>query len=386
MTRAPRIVDLAVAAAYHVGAGEDPLAGPGELVAGYHALNPLESSELDILLHLIGARLAMTVAITEWRAGLYPQNREHILKNNASSWVALERLRRVSPPDAAGHFATACGVESTRRGRTPSDRAGSTAESPKSLLERRKQLLGPAYRLFYDRPLHIVRGEGVWLYDSEGRAYLDAYNNVPHVGHCHPTIVSALCSQASVLNTHTRYLHETVLQYAERITAKVPAPSTVMFTCTGSEANDLAVRVARACTGNIGIIATAHAYHGNTLAVADFSPAYASAEKRSTHVLTVPAPDRFRRPSGVDDGSLGEGVRGACPCGDRVPAGARRRRRRLHRRFDVRERRHSGCPAGLSGGEVSSSCDAPAGSSSRMKCREASRERAKISGASNDST
>jgi len=152
----------------------------------------------------------------------------------------------------------------------------------------------------------IVRGWKQYLYDDEGRCFIDAYNNVPHVGHCHPTIVSALCSQASVLNTHTRYLHETVLQYAERITAKVPAASTVMFTCTGSEANDLAVRVARACTGNIGIIATAHAYHGNTLAVADFSPAYASAEKRSPHVRTVPAPDRFRRPSGVDDDSLGE--------------------------------------------------------------------------------
>ena len=306
MVRAPRIADVAVAAAYHVGSGEDPLAGPGDLVAGYHALNPLSPPELAILLHLIGARLAMTIAITEWRARLYPQNQDHILKNNASSWRALERLRSVSPADALKRFAAVCGLESPARARIPAVRAARESDSPESLQAKRQRLLGPAYRLFYNKPLHIVRGEGVWLYDSDGRVYLDAYNNVPHVGHCHPKVVSALCSQASVLNTHTRYLHETVLHYAERINAKVSAPSTVMFTCTGSEANDLALRIARACTGNIGVIATANAYHGNTLAVADFSSAYASAEKRSAHIRTVPAPDRFRRPAGVDDESLGE--------------------------------------------------------------------------------
>ena len=102
------------------------------------------------------------------------------------------------------------------------------------LLERRRQLMGSAYRLFYDEPVHIVRGEGVWLYDSEGERYLDMYNNVPHVGHCHPHVVAALTKQIATLNTHTRYLHDNVLDLAERLTGKFPAElDTAMFSCTG---------------------------------------------------------------------------------------------------------------------------------------------------------
>ena len=134
-----------------------------------------------------------------------------------------------------------------------------------AMLERRNKLLGPAYRLFYDEPVHIVRGEGVWLYDADGKRYLDMYNNVPHVGHCHPHVVEALTRQIATLNTHTRYLHENILDYAERLTGKFPQPlDTVMFSCTGSEANELALRIARACTGGTGVIVTDFAYHGNT--------------------------------------------------------------------------------------------------------------------------
>ena len=110
--------------------------------------------------------------------------------------------------------------------------------------------MGPAYRLFYDRPVHLVRGEGVWLFGPDGKRYLDCYNNVASVGHCHPRVVDALSEQASRLNTHTRYLHENVVRYAERLTGTLPEPLSVcMFTCTGSEANDLAYRIARAVTG-----------------------------------------------------------------------------------------------------------------------------------------
>ena len=164
----------------------------------------------------------------------------------------------------------------------------------KRLRDRRTRLLGPAYQLFYDRPLHLVRGEGVWLYDADGRAYLDAYNNVPHVGHCHPQVVEALARQAGTLNTHTRYLHETVLEYAERLTSKFPGKlDTCMFACTGSEANELAVRIARACTGGEGFIVTEHAYHGNTNKIVELSPNHDYVE-RGESVKTVPAPDGYR--------------------------------------------------------------------------------------------
>jgi 4-aminobutyrate aminotransferase-like enzyme len=164
-----------------------------------------------------------------------------------------------------------------------------------ALIARRERLLGPAYRLFYADPVHIVRGEGVWLYDPEGRAYLDVYNNVASVGHCHPHVVEAMSRQAATLNTHTRYLHETILDYAEKLLATFPAAlAHVMFTCTGSEANDLALRIAETHTGGTGIIVTALAYHGITRAIAAMSPSLGQYSKLGEHVRTVPAPDLYR--------------------------------------------------------------------------------------------
>ncbi|WPE23775.1 aspartate aminotransferase family protein [Shinella zoogloeoides] len=168
-------------------------------------------------------------------------------------------------------------------------------EADKALIARREKVLGPAYRLFYEEPLHLVRGEGVFLHDASGEKYLDAYNNVASVGHCHPRVVEAITAQTAVLNTHTRYLHEGIVDYAETLTATFPdALSQAMFTCTGSEANDLAVRIARFVTGGTGIIATDLAYHGLTNAVAEFSPSLGESVTLGPHVRTVPAPDSYR--------------------------------------------------------------------------------------------
>ena len=155
--------------------------------------------------------------------------------------------------------------------------------------------MGPAYRLFYEEPLHLVRGEGAWLYGADGRRYLDCYNNVAAVGHCHPRVVSALEGQASRINTHTRYLHENVVRYAERLGATLPEPLSVcMFTCTGSEANDLAYRIAKTVTGNAGVVVLDNAYHGTTDAVFGFSPEEYPAEDQPRHVACVEAPDGYR--------------------------------------------------------------------------------------------
>ena len=171
-----------------------------------------------------------------------------------------------------------------------------------SLLARRQKLLGSAYRLFYDKPLHLVRGEGVWLFDEKGNKYLDMYNNVPHVGHCHPRVVEAITKQTGLLNTHTRYLHENVVEYAERLTARLPAELDVaMFSCTGTEANELALRIARTCTGGSGIIVTDFAYHGNSQAIAEISTEDNEPEDRSDYVATVPAPDMYRGQYAGDD-------------------------------------------------------------------------------------
>ena len=142
-----------------------------------------------------------------------------------------------------------------------------------ALLARRARVLAPTYQLFYEQPLQIVRAEGVWMYGEDGRRYLDAYNNVPVVGHCHPQVVEALTRQARTLNTHTRYLAEQPLQLAEQLLATLSLdPGSVIFTCTGSEANDLAVRISKAVTGGSGFIITDFAYHGATETMAGMSP------------------------------------------------------------------------------------------------------------------
>jgi 4-aminobutyrate aminotransferase-like enzyme len=142
-----------------------------------------------------------------------------------------------------------------------------------ALLARRARVLAPTYRLFYDQPLQIVRAEGLWMYDDSGQRYLDAYNNVPVVGHCHPQVVEALTRQARTLNTHTRYLAEQPLQLAEELLATLPRElDSVIFTCTGSEANDLAVRISKTVTGGSGFIVTEFAYHGATDVIAGMSP------------------------------------------------------------------------------------------------------------------
>ena len=165
------------------------------------------------------------------------------------------------------------------------------------LLQRRYRVLGRGSPLFYDKPLHLVRGEGVWLYDADGRRYLDAYNNVPHVGHCHPHVVEAIARQAATLNTHTRYLHEGIVRYAERLTAAFDPELTMVFlACTGSEANEIALRMATVCTGHRGIICTRFAYHGNTTAVAQISTVFPPPEGTGQHIRAVPVPDSYRDP------------------------------------------------------------------------------------------
>jgi 4-aminobutyrate aminotransferase-like enzyme len=174
-----------------------------------------------------------------------------------------------------------------------------------ALLERRYRVLGRNSPLFYDKPLHLVRGEGVWLYDADGRRYLDAYNNVPHVGHCHPRVVAALSRQAAALNIHTRYLDENIIAYAERLTSLFDGElSMAMFCCTGSEANELALRIARDCSGGEGIISTDWAYHGNTAAVMQVSSLFTPPEKRGPHVRTVPVMDPYRDRAGRSDEAL----------------------------------------------------------------------------------
>jgi len=171
------------------------------------------------------------------------------------------------------------------------------------LIARRDKVLGASYRLQYRRPLHFVRGEGMWLYDPDSRAYLDFYNNVPCLGHCHPEVNAAMAEQAGRISANTRYLEPKLVDYAERLVGTFAKElDRVVFTCTGSESNDLALRIARCATGNEGVIVSTYAYHGTSAATAAVSPNLGDAVKLSPFVRMVSLPG----PAGIPEAQAAE--------------------------------------------------------------------------------
>ena len=178
------------------------------------------------------------------------------------------------------------------------------------MISDRKRLMGPNVSTFYDDPVHFVKGEGVWLWDVDGRKYLDCYNNVPHVGHCNPRVVEAICRQAGALNTHTRYLHDGVLDYIEKLISTTDVSlNSAILTCTGSEANDIALRMAEAVTGKRGIIASDATYHGNTSLVSQLSKSNVPTVGfgLDQYFRFVEAPDSYRTPD-VDGAIFAQSV------------------------------------------------------------------------------
>ena len=302
LIHAPLICDLAVPIAGLIAENKDPFATAAEITAGYHAITALEDDELRLVFDLVSTRCAISVAIASWRVGDHPENTDYIMSDAQEYGTLLERMREWGSDRMYARLRRACATPISVA--VPDfDRKASDLENLQPMLERRWQRLGPGLKLSYDRPLHVVRGEGVWLIDATGRSFLDAYNNVPQVGHCHPTVVEALARQAATLNTNTRYLYDSAIEYAERLSATMPGDLSVsMFVCSGSEANDLAWRLAKAHTGNAGAIVIEDAYHGTTDAVYELSPAeQGEGRPLAEHVAAVPAPDGYRGKFRKDD-------------------------------------------------------------------------------------
>ena len=302
LIHAPMVADIAVPISELIGRSTDPIATAAEITAGYHAVTALEDDELRFVFDLVSTRCAMHVAIANWRVGDHPENTSYIMSGVQAYQRLLEEMQEWDQDRMYAGLRRACAMPISVA--VPDfTRQASDEESLRPMLERRRQRLGPGLDLSYDRPLHVVRGEGVWLIDATGRSFLDAYNNVPHVGHCHPAVVQALAQQAATLNTNTRYLYESAIEYAERLTATMPGDLSVcMFVCSGSEANDLAWRLAKAHTGNAGAIVIEDAYHGTTDAVHELSPAeHGEGRPLAEHVAAVPAPDAYRGKFRKDD-------------------------------------------------------------------------------------
>jgi 4-aminobutyrate aminotransferase-like enzyme/Ser/Thr protein kinase RdoA (MazF antagonist) len=247
---------------------------------GYQRVTELEDVEVELLGVAWAARNAITIAISSWRVAEGLEEQAFAERYNDNCLRAIEHLEDVGW-DGVARALGASGV----------------AHRPDpSLAARRAALFGPAVDpLFYDEPIEVARGEGAWITDAQGRRYLDAYNNVPCVGHAHPRVVTAIARQSRVINTHTRYLHPTAIELGERLLSTCPPElDTVLLVNSGSEANDWAWRIATMATGRRGGLCTARAYHGMTEATAALSPESWLGPASPEHVETWEPPDTYR--------------------------------------------------------------------------------------------
>ena len=330
------IAELAIACAYLLMNKADLLAALRAAVRGYHRELPLSELEMSLLHDLIMLRLLVSVGIGSRNARLHPED-EYLQISQRSAWALLAKLGETEVSLFHHSVRASCGLEPHPEQLAVSswiqEHSGSVASGTEQdlpgvpfaeldlsvgssgvpeatahggdqeaieSLRRRKELLGPSLSLAYSKPLKITRGIGQFLYDHQGRSYLDCVNNVAHVGHCHPAVVKAAHHQNMLLNTNTRYLHDTILEYAERLTSTLPEPLRVcFFVCSGSEANELALRLARAHTEHQDFLVLEGAYHGNTSGLIDISPYKFEGPGGSgcpKHVHVAPTPDDYRGP------------------------------------------------------------------------------------------
>ena len=296
MMHAPLIFDLSVAAGSMTLDAPDPVETMCDVTAGYDAVLALEEDEINMLSHLALGRIIQEILICTKRRADDPDAPSYVLDDQESYSAALDRLFSIGHQSIRASLRDACRFPVYCP--TIAAAPDSKPDEIESLLKRRRTSLGKALELAYDTPFHVVRGEGVWLYDADGNRHLDVYNNVPHVGHCHPHVVKAVSRQLATLNTNTRYLFENVVSYAERLAASLPGDlASCIFVNSGSEANDTAMRIARCLSGNQGAIIMEEAYHGITESIAELSPTTFPESKSpalSPRVRTLEAPDMYR--------------------------------------------------------------------------------------------
>ena len=280
MIHAPVIFEPAVAMSELLTEAVAPLDSLAAVLHGYAQHQVLDAGEVELLFDIVTARHAVTVLVHAWRRQHDHQGARVLEEAIVHAQRSLLHLLELDRQAISRAWHEAAGTSSP---------AASNTAAPAVALARRHRLMGAGAELFYEKPLHLVRGAGVWLYDPQGRAYLDVYNNVPHVGHAHPAVVSAIQKQTAILATHTRYLHENILEYAEQITARLPKHlDACIFVNSGSEANDVAWRMARMASGHDGGLVMDTAYHGITDAVAALT--LGAGRPQDARVATLSAP------------------------------------------------------------------------------------------------
>ncbi len=270
----------------------NPVDAMCDIIAGYDAVLPLSTAEVDSLFDLIVLRNALSAVIVSARIAISPDDAIDV------DWLPplferMASLRDVGRRGVTQAFRDACRFPPL----CPADPADALdAKHEEQLVKSRRALLGKNTTHFYAKPMHFERAEGCFLHSTDGNAYLDLYNNVPQVGHCNPHVVKAIARQAAVLNTNTRYLYGTILEYADRLTAKLaPHLDACIFVNSGSEANDIAWQIAKVVTGNAGGLLMEDAYHGITAPIREFSPGHPD-DPLPDHLRGLVVPDPYRGP------------------------------------------------------------------------------------------
>ncbi len=277
--------DLSNVTADFMGPAQDLEQTAAAIIGGYRAVTELDDAEIDLLPAMIEVRLLQTVLVNRVREENHTMPDSYLAGFGTRCFPLLETLQSGRSKSFIATIRRAAALSPCLAGNPSLD----------VLMARRMHHMGRSLYHFYDPPLHLVRGEGVWLHDAGRNRFLDCYNNVPHVGHCHPYVTEAIVRQARRLNTNTRYITDESLDYAARLAATAgPALSAVVFVNSGSEANDVAWRMAKAWTGNRGALIMEFAYHGITEATDALSPSNAPGRPLQPHVQTIPPPDVYR--------------------------------------------------------------------------------------------
>lgn len=279
------INELAIAITYGCYDKDNPLDWAIPIIKGYHQILPLQEQELEVLYYLIAARLCTSVCNSAHAKRIDPDN-VYASVSEQSAWKMLHHWLTISPVKAKNEFRKAAGF------------AVKEAVSVESLIERRHQHISPILSMSYKTPIHMVRSAYQYMYDGAGNTYLDAYNNIPHVGHSHPRVIQASKSQMSRLNTNTRYLYEGLAEYAEQLLSYFPPElNRVFFVNSGSAASDLAIRMANNHTGSQLQMVMELGYHGNTqigIDISDYKFNNAKGQGQKQHIIKTTLPDTYK--------------------------------------------------------------------------------------------
>ncbi len=297
MTHSLLINELAIAITYSCYDKENPLQWASILLKSYHEILPVEEKELEVLYYLIAARLCISVCISAYSRKEIPSN-EYAFVSEKHAWQMLYRWLALNPVAAETSFRQA---------------AGFPAKKPlpvEKMLARRNEHISSILSVSYNPPIYMKGAAFQYMYDAYGNTYLDAYNNIPHVGHCHPKVVEAGQRQMAKLNTNTRYLYDSLNEYAKMLLSKFPdSLNKVYFVNSGSAASDLALRIAKFHTGHEKMMVMEHGYHGHTqtaIDVSDYKFSNPKGPDKKEYILVAPIPDTYRGKYTNDNGSAGK--------------------------------------------------------------------------------